>query len=72
MENMTHFVTLNSGRTVCNYCHDYAAECLEREKDARWLLGLSKPAAREQLHNRKAAGISIAKVVAVIKRLQAA
>lgn len=72
MESMTRFVTLDTGQLVCNYCPDYAAECLERERDARRLLGLQNSVAREQLQRRKAAGISIEKVVAVVKRLQAA
>lgn len=65
-------IDLVNGNTVCNYCPDYAAECLSRENDAKRLIGMPRDLAKVEYRRRKDEGEDLTKLDAVIKRLKAA
>lgn len=63
--NRDKTITLDTGKQVCNYCPDYASECLAREKKARQLLAMTPNAAKIEW-----ARVGNGKLAKVVKRLR--
>lgn len=62
-------IELLNGKTVCNFCPEWAEECLNRELDAKRFIEMPRDKAKAEYRARKESGEDLTRLDAVIKRL---